>query len=73
MIASATKKEKLVIAKQMNVFLCLFCFRLSLWACCSSGETAKVARASCLMEVSLAEAWFFGGGGGRSGTTFPGT
>lgn len=73
MTASATKNEKLVIAKQMKVFLCLFCFRLSLWACCSSVEKAKVARASCLMEVSLAEAWLFGGGGGRRGTTFPGT
>lgn len=56
MTASATKNEKLVIAKQMNVFLCLFCFLLSLWICCSSGENAKVVWASCLMEVDLADA-----------------
>lgn len=73
MTASATKNEKLVIAKQMKVFLCLFCFWLPPWACCSSGEKAKLARASCLTEGHLAEAWLFGGGGGRSGTTFPGT
>ena len=73
MTASATKNEKLVIAKQMKVFLCLFCFRRSLWTCCSSDEKAKLAWASCRMEVNLAEAWLFGGGGGRSGTTFPGT
>lgn len=73
MTASATKNEKLVTAKQMKVFLCLLCFRLSLWFCCSSGENAKVAWASCLTEVNLAEAWLFGGGGGRRGTTFPGT
>ena len=57
----------------MKVFLCLFCFRRSLWTCCSSDEKAKLAWASCRMEVNLAEAWLFGGGGGRSGTTFPGT
>lgn len=73
MIASATKNEKLVIAKQMKVFLCLFCFWLLPWACCSSGEKAKLALASCLMAGHLADAWLFGGGGGRSGTTFPGT
>jgi hypothetical protein len=73
MTASATKNEKLVMAKQMKVFLCLFRFRLSLGVRCSSGEKAKVAGASWLLEVSLAEAWFFGGGAGRKGTTFPGT
>lgn len=73
MTASATKNEKLVIAKQMKVFLCLFCFRFSLGVCCSSGEKAKVAGPSWLVEVNLAEAGFFGGGGGRKGTTFPGT
>lgn len=73
MTASATKNEKLVTAKQMKVFLCLCCFRSSLGVCCSSGEKAKVVGASWLVEVNLAEAWFFGGGGGRKGTTFPGT
>lgn len=73
MTASATKNEKLVIAKQMKVFLCRFCFRFSLDVCCSSEEKAKVAGASWLVEVNLAEAWFFGGGGGRKGTTLPGT
>lgn len=72
MTASATKKEKLVTAKQMKVFLCVFCFRFSLGVRCSS-EKAKVAGASWLLEVSLAEVWFFGGGAGRKGTTFPGT
>lgn len=74
MAASATKKEKLVTAKQMKVFLCVFCFRFSLGGVrCSSEEKAKVAGASRLLEVSLAEVWFFGGGAGRKGTTFPGT
>lgn len=72
-IPSAIKNEKLDMAKQINVFLCLFFLLASAWQRCGSPEEATVARASCLAQENLAEAWLFGGGGGRSGTTLPGT
>lgn len=70
-IPSATKSERLEMAEQIRVFLCLLvsaCRR-----CCSTGKDGSLVWASCLAEVNSAAAWLWEGGGGRRGAILPGT